>query len=127
MFAPTRGVVTSNFGPRWGAMHDGLDIANRTGTPVVSVMDGVVAEAGPASGFGLWVKVVHTDRTTAIYGHTNSYSARAGQRVSAGQVIAAMGNRGESTGPHLHFEIWDSGGRKIDPLAWLRGKKIMAW
>ncbi len=81
VFAPTRGVVTSNFGPRWGAMHDGLDIANRIGTPVVSVMDGVVAEAGPASGFGLWVKIVHTDRTTAIYGHINSYSVRAGQRV----------------------------------------------
>ena len=127
VFAPTRGVVTSNFGPRWGAMHDGLDIANRIGTPVVSVMDGVVAEAGPASGFGLWVKIVHTDRTTAIYGHINSYSVRAGQRVSAGQVIAAMGNRGESTGPHLHYEIWDSSGRKVDPLVWLRGKGVMAW
>ena len=127
VFAPTRGVVTSNFGPRWGATHEGLDIANRIGTPVVSVMDGVVAEAGPASGFGLWVKIVHTDRTTTVYGHINSYSVRAGQRVSAGQVIAAMGNRGESTGPHLHFEIWDSGRRKVDPLVWLRGKGIMAW
>jgi murein DD-endopeptidase MepM/ murein hydrolase activator NlpD len=127
VFAPTRGVVTSNFGPRWGATHEGLDIANRIGTPVVSVMDGVVAEAGPAGGFGLWVKIVHTDRTTAIYGHINSYSVRAGQRVGAGQVIAAMGNRGESTGPHLHFEIWDSSGRKVDPLVWLRRKGIMAW
>ncbi|MDX8056196.1 M23 family metallopeptidase [Lentzea sp. BCCO 10_0798] len=122
-----RGVVTSNFAPRWGAMHDDLDVANRIDTPVVSVMDGVVAEAGPASGFGLWVKIVHTDRTTAIYGHVDSYSVRAGQRVSAGQVIAAMGNRGESTGPHLHYEIWDSSGRKIDPLVWLRGKGVMAW
>ncbi|MEU0880443.1 M23 family metallopeptidase [Lentzea sp. NPDC005914] len=124
VFAPTAGTITSNFGPRWGTTHYGLDIANRIGTPIQSVMDGVVLEAGPASGFGLWVRVQHTDGTMAIYGHINSYAVREGQRVSAGQVIAAMGNRGISTGSHLHFELWDKTGRKVDPLAWLQGKGV---
>lgn len=124
VFAPTVGIITSNYGPRWGTTHYGLDIANRIGTPIRSTMDGVVLEAGPASGFGLWVRVRHTDGTTAIYGHINSYSVREGQRVSAGQVIAEMGNRGISTGSHLHFELWDRAGRKLDPLAWLQGRGV---
>lgn len=124
VFAPTQGMITSNYVPRWGITHYGLDIANRIGTPIRSVMDGVVVEAGPASGFGLWVKIEHTDGTTAVFGHINSYSVREGQRVSAGQVIAEVGNRGISTGPHLHFEIWDPTGRKIDPLAWLQERGV---
>jgi murein DD-endopeptidase MepM/ murein hydrolase activator NlpD len=127
VFAPTQGTVTSNYGPRWGTTHYGLDIANRIGTPVRSVMDGVVVEAGPASGFGLWVRVRHTDGTMAVYGHINSYSVREGQKVSAGQVIAEVGNRGVSTGPHLHFEVWDANDRKVNPLAWLatRGVRVV--
>ena len=124
VFAPTQGTITSNYGPRWGTTHYGLDIANRIGTPIRSVMDGVVLEAGPASGFGLWVRIEHTDGTTAVYGHINSYAVREGQRVSAGQVIAQVGNRGISTGPHLHFEIWDPAGRKLDPLAWLQQRGV---
>lgn len=120
VFAPTQGAITSNYGPRWGTTHYGLDIANRIGTPIRSVMDGVVTDAGPAGGFGLWVRIEHTDGTTAVYGHINSYAVREGQRVSAGQLIAQVGNRGISTGPHLHFEIWDQAGRKLDPLAWLQ-------
>ncbi|WP_439659422.1 M23 family metallopeptidase [Lentzea sp. HUAS TT2] len=120
VFAPTEGTLTSAYGPRWGGTHYGLDIANRIGTPIRSVMDGVVTDAGPASGFGLWVRVRHTDGTIAVYGHINSYAVREGQQVSAGQVIAEVGNRGNSTGPHLHFELWDQAGRKADPLAWLR-------
>jgi murein DD-endopeptidase MepM/ murein hydrolase activator NlpD len=124
VFAPTVGTITSNFGPRWGTTHYGLDIANRIGTPIQSVMDGVVLEAGPASGFGLWVRVRHTDGSTAIYGHINSYAVREGQKVSAGQVIATMGNRGISTGSHLHFELWNQAGFKLDPLAWLQSNGV---
>ncbi|SDM29888.1 Peptidase family M23 [Lentzea albidocapillata subsp. violacea] len=120
VFAPTQGTITSNYGPRSGATHYGLDIANRIGTPIRSVMDGVVVDAGPASGFGLWVRIRHTDGTIAVYGHINSFSVREGQRVSAGEVIAEVGNRGNSSGPHLHFELWDQAGRKADPLAWLQ-------
>jgi murein DD-endopeptidase MepM/ murein hydrolase activator NlpD len=121
--APTVGQLTSTYGTRWGTMHWGIDLANRIGTPIVSTADGVVVEAGPASGFGLWVRVRHTDGTITVYGHVDRIIARQGQAVKAGQQIATMGNRGQSTGPHLHFEVW-SGGAKINPLTWLRSKGV---
>jgi len=123
-YAPVTGVITSKFGPRWGVTHYGLDIANRIGTPIRTPVAGVVLDAGPASGFGLWVRVRHDDGTITVYGHINSYSVREGQRVEGGQVIAEVGNRGNSTGPHLHFEAWSSSGRKLDPLAWLRDRGV---
>ncbi|MFD2470415.1 M23 family metallopeptidase [Amycolatopsis silviterrae] len=119
-YAPTNGVITSNYGARWGTTHYGLDVANAIGTPVRTPLAGTVLEAGPASGFGLWVRVRHEDGTVTVYGHLNRYSVAAGQRVAAGQVIAEVGNRGQSTGPHLHFEVWAAGERKTDPLRWLR-------
>ncbi|WP_436492302.1 M23 family metallopeptidase [Actinokineospora sp. HUAS TT18] len=121
---PTDGVLTSGFGARWGTTHYGIDLANRIGTPIVAVADGVVVEAGTASGFGLWVRVQHGDGTVSVYGHVNDYVVREGQKVKAGQLIAHMGNRGQSTGPHLHFEIWDSEGRKLNPISWLNAKGV---
>lgn len=122
--APTVGTFTSSYGARWGTMHWGIDIANRIGTPIVSVADGVVVESGPASGFGLWVRVEHADGTTTIYGHIDRSLVREGQRVKAGQQIATMGNRGHSTGPHLHFEVWNGAGAKVNPITWLRSKGV---
>jgi murein DD-endopeptidase MepM/ murein hydrolase activator NlpD len=122
--APTVGRLTSTYGTRWGTMHWGIDIANRIGTPIVSTADGVVVEAGPASGFGLWVRVRHTDGTITVYGHVDRTLVRQGQTVKAGQQIATMGNRGQSTGPHLHFEVWTTNGNKINPLTWLRSKGV---
>ena len=116
---PANGRLTSGFGARWGTTHYGLDIANSIGTPIVAAADGVVVEAGPASGFGLWVRVQHADGTITVYGHVDTFSVREGERVKAGEQIARMGNRGQSTGPHLHFEVWESGGRKINPRPWL--------
>jgi murein DD-endopeptidase MepM/ murein hydrolase activator NlpD len=116
---PAQGVFTSGFGGRWGAMHYGVDIANHIGTPILAVADGVVIEAGPASGFGLWVRIQHPDGTISVYGHVNDYVVQEGEHVKAGEMIAHMGNRGESTGPHLHFEIWDASGRKMNPQPWL--------
>ena len=116
---PAVGTFTSGFGARWGTEHLGDDIANAIGTPIVSVTDGVVLEAGPASGFGMWVQVKNNDGTIAVYGHVNETIAKAGQKVLAGQQIATIGNRGQSTGPHLHFEIWQDGKTKIDPQPWL--------
>jgi murein DD-endopeptidase MepM/ murein hydrolase activator NlpD len=78
-----------------------------------------VIEAGPASGFGLWVRIQHADGTITVYGHMDSFSVYEGQQVKAGEQIARMGNRGESTGTHLHFEVWEPGGMKVDPLPWL--------
>lgn len=117
--APTNGVITSTYGPRWGSIHYGLDIANSIGTPVVSVMSGTVISSGPASGFGLWVRVRHDNGIITVYGHINETLVSVGQRVGAGQQIATVGNRGESTGPHLHFEVHQRG-VKVDPLFWLR-------
>jgi murein DD-endopeptidase MepM/ murein hydrolase activator NlpD len=121
---PAAGSFTSGFGGRWGEMHYGIDIAGPIGTPILSAADGVVIEAGPASGFGLWVKVEHPDGSVTVYGHVDTYSVRKGQRVQAGEQIARMGNRGFSTGPHLHFEVWNPDGKKINPLTWLNSKGI---
>jgi murein DD-endopeptidase MepM/ murein hydrolase activator NlpD len=116
---PTHGIFTSGYGARWGVMHWGIDLANSIGTPILAAADGVVVESGPASGFGLWVRIKHSDGTTTVYGHINRSLVAEGQRVRAGQEIAEMGNRGNSTGPHLHFEVWNAAGQKINPIIWL--------
>ena len=121
---PTVGRLTSAAGPRWGSTHFGLDIANRVGTPIFAVADGVVVDSGPASGFGLWVRVRHSDGSVSVYGHIDRSLVREGQPVRAGDRIALMGNRGQSTGPHLHLEIWTVGGEKADPGAWLARRGI---
>jgi multidrug efflux pump subunit AcrA (membrane-fusion protein) len=121
---PTVGRLTSMFGTRWGAAHNGIDIAGPIGTPIYALTDGVVEEAGPAAGFGLWVVVRHTDGTQSAYGHVNRMFVDVGQKVEAGEEIAEIGNRGYSTGPHLHLEIWDSDGTKLNPIPWLRKRGI---
>ncbi|GGP58782.1 M23 family metallopeptidase [Saccharothrix coeruleofusca] len=121
---PAKGSYTSGYGGRWGEMHYGIDIAGPIGTPLYAAADGVVIEAGEASGYGLWVKIQHDDGMVTVYGHMDTYSVRKGQRVQAGQQIARMGNRGFSTGPHLHFEVWDADSRRINPLTWLNSKGI---
>lgn len=118
-FIPTHGVLTSLFGERWGTMHAGVDLAAPIGTPIVAVTDGTVIEAGPASGFGQWVRVQQDDGTIAVFGHVSQFFVTAGQPIKAGEVIAAVGNEGQSTGPHLHYEVWLPDGTKIDPLPWL--------
>ena len=122
---PALGRLTSGFGLRWGTNHNGIDIANSIGTPIYATTDGVVAESGPASGFGMWVRVRHPDDTVSVYGHINESLVREGQRVAAGEQIATMGNRGQSTGPHLHFEIWKDGEQKINPMTWLRENGVL--
>lgn len=121
---PAEGRYTSSFGARWGTSHMGIDVANRIGTPILAVADGTVVEAGTASGFGLWVRIEHADGSISVYGHVDTYSVREGQEVRAGEQIARMGNRGFSTGPHLHFEIWDADGRKKNPNTWLNSHGV---
>lgn len=116
---PSNGRISSGFGARWGTTHYGLDFAAPLGTPIYAAADGVVIEAGPASGFGLWVRIQHDDGTVTVYGHMQDFSVREGQHVKAGEQIARTGNRGQSTGPHLHFEVWEAGSRKINPRPWL--------
>jgi murein DD-endopeptidase MepM/ murein hydrolase activator NlpD len=116
---PALGRLTSLFGARWGVTHYGVDIANAIGTPIYSLTNGVVEESGPASGFGMWVVVRHPDGERTVYGHVNRSYVSVGQEVRAGERIADIGNRGFSTGPHLHLEVWAPDGTKLNPLAWL--------
>ncbi|HWF29325.1 MAG TPA: M23 family metallopeptidase [Mycobacterium sp.] len=116
---PTKGIFTSNFGYRWGVLHAGIDLANSIGTPIFAVSDGNVIDAGPTAGYGMWVKLRHADGTVTLYGHVNTTLVSVGQRVMAGDQIATMGNRGNSTGPHLHFEVLKGGTERIDPVPWL--------
>ncbi len=116
---PALGRLTSFFGARWGVWHYGIDIANDVGTPIYALTDGVVEESGPASGFGMWVVVRHPDGASTVYGHVNRTYVTVGQRVKAGERIADIGNRGFSTGPHLHLEVWAADGTKMNPIPWM--------
>src|ERR1700761_231108 len=122
---PTKGIFTSNFGYRWGVLHAGIDLANSIGTPIYAVSDGVVIDSGPAGGYGMLVKLRHADGTVTLYGHINTTLVSVGQRVMAGDQIATMGNRGNSTGPHLHFEVLQGGTERIDPVPWLAKRGLM--
>jgi murein DD-endopeptidase MepM/ murein hydrolase activator NlpD len=118
------GRVTSGFGSRWGRAHRGLDVAAPIGTPIRAPLAGEVVASGPASGFGLWVRVRHDDGTVTTYGHVNRSLVHVGDQVEAGQKIAEVGNRGRSTGPHLHMEVQTPGGTTINPRPWLDGHGI---
>ncbi|WP_024802184.1 M23 family metallopeptidase [Nocardia sp. BMG51109] len=118
------GNYTSGYGYRWGALHGGVDIAAPIGTPIYAVEDGTVIDAGPASGFGMWVRLRHEDGTVTVYGHVNTTTVSVGQQVMAGDQIATVGNRGFSTGPHCHFEVHPNGGGPIDPTPWLASRGI---
>ncbi len=124
--APTTGRVTSCYGSRWGTLHAGVDIAAPIGTPVFTPEDGTILQAGPASGFGLAVAVQHGDGTITLYGHVNQMFVSAGETVAAGQQIAEVGNKGQSTGPHLHFETHTGGlyANRVNPVPWLTARGI---
>ncbi len=126
---PVQGArFTSGFGSRWGTFHYGIDLAAPIGTPEYSAADGVVVRAGAASGFGLAVYILHENGDVTVYGHMEEILVEPGQYVDAGETIALLGNRGQSTGPHLHFEVHEGGmdGRRVDPVEWLaeRGVEI---
>jgi len=114
------GVVSSEFGQRWGRKHQGIDIAADTGDPVYASANGEVLFASDTlRGYGNVVIVRHDQRTTTLYAHNSALLVRKGQKVRTGQTIARVGSTGRSTGPHIHFEIRGSKGpvnpRKILP------------
>ncbi|ANU35124.1 hypothetical protein BSP99_12365 [Corynebacterium glutamicum] len=115
---PAEGTFTSGFGMRWGSLHAGIDIANAVGTPILAAMGGTVIDSGPASGFGQWIRIQHDDGSIAVYGHMETLDVSVGEQVTAGQKIAGMGNRGFSTGSHLHFELYPTGSGAVDPAPW---------
>jgi murein DD-endopeptidase MepM/ murein hydrolase activator NlpD len=108
---PARGWLTSRFGYRIDPftglrqLHEGIDIANRIGTPIVAPADGVVARVHNNFGFGLMLEVNHGYGIVTRYGHLSKSYAKVGQRVKRGERIAAIGNTGRATGPHLHYEV----------------------
>ncbi|WP_116453445.1 peptidoglycan DD-metalloendopeptidase family protein [Blastococcus litoris] len=125
--APFSGRITSCFGARWGTSHNGLDVASPIGTPLYAPISGTVQRAGSATGFGLAVYLLGDDGAVYVYGHINDYFVRAGERVVAGQQIAEVGNRGNSTGPHVHFEVHPSGAMysgAANPVPWLNARGI---
>ena len=123
--APISGArLTSGFGPRvhpiYGTvrMHDGIDYAAPTGTPVRAAADGTVAAAGPRGGYGNATLVDHGGGLATLAAHQSALYVTAGQAVLRGEVIGAVGSTGFSTGPHLHFEV-RVGGTPVDPLQYL--------
>ena len=102
---PVKGRISSGFGPRWGKMHNGLDIAVSTGTPVRAAADGKVTFAGWNGGYGILVIIDHGNGVETRYAHNSRLNVKVGQRVERGQTVAYSGNAGVSTGPHVHFEI----------------------
>ncbi|WP_116450055.1 M23 family metallopeptidase [Blastococcus litoris] len=120
--------LTSGFASRWGTFHYGIDLAAPMRTPEYAAGDGVVLRAGAASGFGLAVYILHENGDVTVYGHMDSILVEPGQYVEAGETIALLGNRGQSTGPHLHFEVHKGGedGERINPIPWLaeRGVRV---
>lgn len=115
---PTSGVVTSRFGARWGRTHTGIDIGAPTGTPIKAAAGGTVIFSGWKGTLGKLVVVSHGNGVQTYYAHCSSLLVSSGQIVSAGQLIAKMGNTGRSTGPHLHFEI-RSNGYAINPQSYI--------
>ncbi|MEV5340205.1 M23 family metallopeptidase [Streptomyces sp. NPDC052676] len=133
--APVKGYTkTASFaqnGARWQSTHSGQDFAVPTGTKVVAAHGGTVVKAGgngagdgPAYGYAVVIK--HGNGTYSQYAHLSKINVRAGQIVKTGQQIALSGNTGNSSGPHLHFEIRTSPnyGTAIDPVAFLRAKGL---
>jgi murein DD-endopeptidase MepM/ murein hydrolase activator NlpD len=121
---PTRGVLTSGFGWRWGRPHRGIDIAGPIGTPVVAAASGEVISSGwNSGGYGNLVKLRHADGSITLYAHNSRLLVRRGQTVQQGEPIAQMGSTGFSTGPHLHFEIHPSGRGAVNPMAFLPGRR----
>ena len=112
--------ITSGFGMRfhpilgYTRMHQGIDFGVPVGTPVFAAGDGVVEEARWAGGYGRWMKLGHAQGWETGYGHLSGWAVRPGQHVRQGQIVAYSGSTGESTGPHLHFEVMQRG-KKVDP------------
>ena len=115
---PVDGPVVSGFGMRWGRMHEGIDIAAASGTPVRAAASGTVIHAGWLGGYGNLVVLDHGNGLATAYAHASALLVGVGQQVSQGQTISLVGSTGNSSGPHLHFEVRVNG-TAVDPLGYL--------
>ncbi|NLA70669.1 MAG: peptidoglycan DD-metalloendopeptidase family protein [Clostridiales bacterium] len=107
-------IISSEFGYRWGRQHEGIDFAASTGTPIYAADGGTVEIAGVYGGYGYTVQINHGNGSITRYGHCNELYVSVGDKVAKGDNIAAVGNTGNSTGAHLHFEIRVNG-TAVDP------------
>ncbi|MBS4021086.1 MAG: M23 family metallopeptidase [Dethiobacter sp.] len=115
---PTQGRITSGYGPRWGRFHYGIDIADKAGTPIKAVAAGTVVESGWRSSYGYMLRIDHNNGWESLYAHASKLYVSTGAAVTAGYSIAAVGQTGNATGPHLHFELlWQ--GQNVSPLNYL--------
>jgi murein DD-endopeptidase MepM/ murein hydrolase activator NlpD len=124
MIWPMRGIITTYFGqPIWYGIHQGLDIAAPVNTPIVAADGGIVTHAGWSNdGYGNMVMIRHSNGLYTLYGHLNVVNVRVGMQVAQGQLLGLEGSTGNSTGPHLHFEVrWGLiYGQTYNPLRYLR-------
>lgn len=118
MIWPVAGPVVSPFGPRWGRLHAGIDIAVPTGRGIRAADAGIVALAGWVGGYGNYTCIRHTNELSTCYAHQSRMLVQRGEQVGQGQVIGAVGCTGRCYGPHLHFEVRRNG-RPYDPLGFL--------
>ena len=121
---PIPGWVTSDFGFRTNPftgltqMHEGLDISNRVGTPIVASADGIVSDIGNDRVHGNILVISHGFGLTSRYSHLNKAFVRAGQKVKRGDKIAEVGMTGKTTGPHLHYEV-RLNGIPVNPMRYI--------
>ena len=115
---PVNGTLTSSFGARWGRMHEGLDIAGPSGTPIGAAAPGTVIVAAFSGGYGNLVVVDHGGGLSTAYAHMSSIAVGVGQSVGQGATVGGMGTTGNSTGVHLHFEVRVNGAAQ-DPFRYL--------
>jgi murein DD-endopeptidase MepM/ murein hydrolase activator NlpD len=115
---PFSGYVSSPYGNRSRDFHKGIDIAGRSGTPFVAAASGTVVEAGWSGGYGNMILIDHGNGIKTRYGHASKILVSTGQHVTKGQAIALLGSTGNSTGPHLHFEVIVNG-NAINPKNYL--------
>ena len=119
MAYPVDGVISSRYGSRWGAFHYGLDLAADQGTVIQAAAAGLVTEADwKNDAYGYAVMLDHGNGVETLYGHCSQLLVKAGQQVRAGDAIALVGSTGNSTGPHVHFEVRVNGACQ-DPLDYL--------
>lgn len=116
--SPISGTFTSPFGTRWGRLHAGIDVAAPEGTPIRAADSGTVRQAGWMGGYGNYTCIQHTATLSTCYAHQSSIGVSSGASVSKGELIGRSGNTGNSTGPHLHFEVRVSG-QPVDPMGYL--------
>jgi murein DD-endopeptidase MepM/ murein hydrolase activator NlpD len=119
------GAITSCFGQRWGVLHAGIDLAADEGTPIHAVAAGTVLVAGWAyAGYGISVMIDHGSGVQTHYAHQSSTIVQPGQKVKAGQLIGYEGSTGDSTGPHLHFEVHQGLWNQINPAPFMRSRGV---